>query len=132
MLSSAPSNHGPPVFRDRRVQHGVMRSHTSMHCGPGVLGQVLADISRGVILQLRICVQRVRQKAEPLTNSRSRWKVRRRRRQAAAPVGEELQNRAARQTTTSIDDVAAQVIHFCRASTITGKSIVIDCGMRFQ
>lgn len=41
-------------------------------------------------------------------------------------------NRAALQTTTSIDDVAAQVVHFCRASTITGQSIVIDGGIHFQ
>ncbi|MEM6670856.1 MAG: SDR family NAD(P)-dependent oxidoreductase [Pseudomonadota bacterium] len=41
-------------------------------------------------------------------------------------------NRAALQTTTSIDDVAAQVIRFCRASTITGQSIVIDGGIHFQ
>ena len=37
--------------------------------------------------------------------------------------------RAALGITTSIDDVAGQVVYLCKASTITGQSIVVDGGI---
>jgi len=40
--------------------------------------------------------------------------------------------RAALKTFTEIDDVAAQVVHFCKSSTITGQSIGIDAGIHFH
>ena len=41
-------------------------------------------------------------------------------------------NRAALNVTTSVDDVAGQVVFLCKASTITGQSIVVDGGIHFQ
>ena len=34
--------------------------------------------------------------------------------------------------TTSIDDVAGQVVFLCKTSTVTGQSIVVDGGIHFQ
>ena len=41
-------------------------------------------------------------------------------------------NRAALGITTSIDDVAGQVVYFCKTTSITGQSIVVDGGVHFQ
>lgn len=41
-------------------------------------------------------------------------------------------NRAALGITTSIDDVAGQVVYFFKTSSITGQSIVVDGGVHFQ
>ena len=41
-------------------------------------------------------------------------------------------DRAALGTTTSVDDVASQVVYLCKASTITGQSIVVDGGIHFN
>jgi 3-oxoacyl-[acyl-carrier protein] reductase len=41
-------------------------------------------------------------------------------------------DRALCNETTSLDDVANQVIAFCESSTITGQSLVIDGGINFQ
>lgn len=41
-------------------------------------------------------------------------------------------NRAALGVTTSIDDVAGQVVYLCKTSSITGQSIVVDGGVHFQ
>jgi len=41
-------------------------------------------------------------------------------------------NRAALGVTTSVDDVANQVVTLCKSSTITGQSIVIDGGIHFH
>lgn len=40
-------------------------------------------------------------------------------------------NRSALGETTSVDDVAGQVIYLCKTSTLTGQSIVIDGGIHF-
>jgi 3-oxoacyl-[acyl-carrier protein] reductase len=45
---------------------------------------------------------------------------------------EAWRQRAVLNVTTSVDDVAAQVIALCKASTITGQSIVVDGGIHFQ
>jgi 3-oxoacyl-[acyl-carrier protein] reductase len=45
---------------------------------------------------------------------------------------ESWRNRAALNVTTSIDDVAGQVVYLCKSSTITGKSIVVDGGIHFH
>lgn len=49
-----------------------------------------------------------------------------------AELVEGWRNRAALHVTTSIDDVAGQVVFLCKASTITGQSIVVDGGIHFQ
>lgn len=41
-------------------------------------------------------------------------------------------NRAALGVTTSVDDVAGQVVYLCKASTITGQSVVVDGGIHFN
>lgn len=41
-------------------------------------------------------------------------------------------NRAVLNVTTSIDDVAGQVVTLCKNSTISGQSIVIDGGIHFN
>ena len=41
-------------------------------------------------------------------------------------------NRAALGVTTSIDDVAGQVVYLCKTSTITGQSVVVDGGVHFH
>lgn len=41
-------------------------------------------------------------------------------------------DRAALGVTTSVDDVALQVVALCKASTITGQSLVVDGGIHFQ
>jgi 3-oxoacyl-[acyl-carrier protein] reductase len=41
-------------------------------------------------------------------------------------------DRAALGTTTSVDDVAGQVVYLCKTSTITGQSIVVDGGIHFN
>jgi 3-oxoacyl-[acyl-carrier protein] reductase len=41
-------------------------------------------------------------------------------------------DRAALGVTTSIDDVAGQVVYLCKTSSITGQSIVVDGGVHFQ
>ena len=41
-------------------------------------------------------------------------------------------NRATLGVTTSIDDVAGQVVYLCKTSSITGQSIVVDGGVHFQ
>ena len=41
-------------------------------------------------------------------------------------------DRSALNVTTSVDDVAAQVVSLCRSSTITGQSIVVDGGIHFH
>lgn len=41
-------------------------------------------------------------------------------------------NRACLNTTTSVEDVALQVVYLCKASTITGQSIVVDGGIHFH
>lgn len=41
-------------------------------------------------------------------------------------------NRAVLNVTTSIDDVAGQVVTLCKSSTISGQSIVIDGGIHFN
>jgi enoyl-[acyl-carrier-protein] reductase (NADH) len=41
-------------------------------------------------------------------------------------------NRAALNVTTSIDDVAGQVVYLCNTSTVTGQSIVVDGGINFH
>jgi len=41
-------------------------------------------------------------------------------------------NRAALGVTTSIDDVAGQVVYLCKTSSITGQSIIVDGGVHFQ
>ena len=41
-------------------------------------------------------------------------------------------NRAVLNVTTSIDDVAGQVIYFCKTSTVTGQSVVVDGGIHFN
>jgi 3-oxoacyl-[acyl-carrier protein] reductase len=40
--------------------------------------------------------------------------------------------RAALNVTTSIDDVAGQVVYLCKTSTVTGQSIVVDAGVHFH
>ena len=35
-------------------------------------------------------------------------------------------------TTTSLADVAGQIVHFCRSETITGQTLVIDGGVHFH
>lgn len=45
---------------------------------------------------------------------------------------EAWRKRAALNVTTSIDDVAGQVVLLCKSSTITGQSIVIDGGIHFN
>lgn len=49
---------------------------------------------------------------------------------------EELINRwrerAALNATTSVDDVAGQVVYLCKASTITGQSVLVDGGIHFN
>ena len=41
-------------------------------------------------------------------------------------------DRAALGVTTSVEDVAGQVVYLCKSSTITGQSIVVDGGIHFQ
>lgn len=41
-------------------------------------------------------------------------------------------NRAALGVTTSVEDVAGQVVYLCKTSTITGQSVVVDGGVHFQ
>ncbi len=41
-------------------------------------------------------------------------------------------NRAALGVTTSIEDVAGQVVYLCKTSSITGQSIVVDGGINFH
>ncbi|NKB54647.1 MAG: SDR family oxidoreductase, partial [Rhizobiaceae bacterium] len=41
-------------------------------------------------------------------------------------------DRSALGVTTSIDDVAGQVVYLCKTSAITGQSIVVDGGINFQ
>jgi enoyl-[acyl-carrier-protein] reductase (NADH) len=41
-------------------------------------------------------------------------------------------DRAALGITTSVDDVANQVVLLCKSSSITGQSIVIDGGINFH
>lgn len=41
-------------------------------------------------------------------------------------------NRAALGVTTSLDDVAGQVVYLCKTSTVTGQSIVVDGGIHFH
>lgn len=41
-------------------------------------------------------------------------------------------NRAALGVTTSVDDVAGQAVYFCKTSTVTGQSIVVDGGIHFN
>lgn len=41
-------------------------------------------------------------------------------------------NRAVLNVTTSVDDVAGQVVYLCKTSTVTGQSIVIDGGIHFH
>ena len=41
-------------------------------------------------------------------------------------------DRARLGVTTSVEDVAGQVVQLCRSSTITGQSIVVDAGIHFQ
>ncbi len=41
-------------------------------------------------------------------------------------------NRSALGVTTSIEDVAGQVVYLCKTSSITGQSIVVDGGINFQ
>jgi len=45
---------------------------------------------------------------------------------------EDWRNRAALNVTTSIDDVAGQVVYLCNTSTVTGQSIVVDGGINFH
>jgi 3-oxoacyl-[acyl-carrier protein] reductase len=40
--------------------------------------------------------------------------------------------RAALNVTTSVDDVAGQVVYLCKTSTVTGQSIVVDGGVHFH
>ena len=40
--------------------------------------------------------------------------------------------RAALNVTTSVDDVAGQVVYLCKTSAITGQSIVVDGGVHFH
>lgn len=41
-------------------------------------------------------------------------------------------NRAALGITTSLEDVAGQVVYLCKTSSITGQSVVIDGGINFH
>lgn len=41
-------------------------------------------------------------------------------------------NRAALGVTTSVDDVAGQVVYLCKTSTVTGQSVVVDGGIHFN
>ena len=41
-------------------------------------------------------------------------------------------NRAALGVTTSVDDVASQVVSLCKSSSITGQSIIVDGGIHFH
>lgn len=41
-------------------------------------------------------------------------------------------DRASLGVTTSVDDVAGQVVYLCKSSTITGQSIIVDGGIHFQ
>jgi 3-oxoacyl-[acyl-carrier protein] reductase len=41
-------------------------------------------------------------------------------------------NRAVLNVTTSVDDVAGQVVYLCKTSTVTGQSIVVDGGIHFH
>ncbi|WP_419908914.1 SDR family NAD(P)-dependent oxidoreductase [Hoeflea sp.] len=41
-------------------------------------------------------------------------------------------DRAALGVTTSVDDVAGQVVYLCSTSTITGQSVIVDGGIHFQ
>lgn len=36
------------------------------------------------------------------------------------------------ETTTSLEDVAGQVVQFCRSDTITGQTLVVDSGVFFH
>ena len=48
------------------------------------------------------------------------------------PYADVWRDRALCKETTSLDDVANQVVAFCKSSTITGQSLVIDGGINFQ
>lgn len=50
----------------------------------------------------------------------------------APALVEGWKRRAALGTTTSVDDVARQVVSLCKSSTITGQSIVVDGGIHFD
>jgi len=43
-----------------------------------------------------------------------------------------MKKRAVLKRTTSIKDVAEQVLNFCRADSITGQVLVIDAGIHFH
>lgn len=45
---------------------------------------------------------------------------------------ERWRKRAALNVTTSVDDVAGQVVYLCKTSTVTGQSIVVDGGIHFN
>ena len=41
-------------------------------------------------------------------------------------------DRSALGVTTSVDDVASQVVSLCKSSTITGQTIAVDGGINFS
>ena len=45
---------------------------------------------------------------------------------------EAMKQRAVLKRTTRIRDVAEQVVHFCRADSVTGQVLVIDAGIHFH
>jgi 3-oxoacyl-[acyl-carrier protein] reductase len=47
-------------------------------------------------------------------------------------VAEQARREAVLQRTSSAEDIASQVLTFCRADTITGQTVVIDGGYFFH
>ena len=43
-----------------------------------------------------------------------------------------MKQRAVLKRTTRIEDVAEQIVRFCRADTVTGQVLVIDAGIHFH
>jgi 3-oxoacyl-[acyl-carrier protein] reductase len=44
----------------------------------------------------------------------------------------EWRDRAVLGATTSLEDVAAQIVTFCKSATVTGQVLVIDGGIHFD
>ncbi len=49
-----------------------------------------------------------------------------------APVVERARANAVLRRTSSIDDIAGQVLTFCRADSVTGQVLTIDGGVHFH
>ena len=53
-------------------------------------------------------------------------------RRVPAEAVEAIKQRAVLKRTTRIQDVAEQVVSFCRADSVTGQVLVIDAGIHFH